>query len=181
VSPVGPQEGGGDRIFAPQWILDQLGADGCGEEVTVAWRSEEFFPEATRLVLRPRDSAFYYADAREELERALTRIGVLRVGSTIKVPLQVLAGYEIEFDVMATEPADIVLMQGDEVALEFEEALDGAAEAQDMQVAEDTEDADAPMLTPELRPQSPITVPGYVLGGENRRTVDGRPWNPWRQ
>jgi hypothetical protein len=183
-SPLPPQEGSGDRIFAPSWILDQLGVNGSGEDVRVRWRSEEFFPEATRLVLRPHDSAFYHADAKEELERALTLLGVLQAGTTITVPLDVLGGYEIQFDVLITEPADLVLMQGDEVVLEFEEALDGAAEAQ------------APIVTPALKPRidDPIDAPmvplpliesdqrlgGQRLGGETRRMVDGRSWNPWR-
>jgi hypothetical protein len=176
-SPIPSQNGVEDRIFAPLWVLDFLGLGGDGEDVTVRWRSEEFFPEATRLVLRPHDSAFYHADAKAELEHALTQLGVLQAGTTITVPLQVLGGYEIHFDVVATEPANLVLMQGDEVALEFEEALDGAAEAQ------------APIITPALAPvaeepmipAAPLTEPaGQMLGGETRRMADGRPWNPWR-
>jgi hypothetical protein len=112
------------------------------------------------------------------LERALTLLGVLQAGSTITVPLTVLGGYEIQFDVMVTEPASVVLMQGDEVALEFEAALDGAAEAQ------------APIVTPVLAPMTdepmiPVAPlepvePGHTLGGQTRRMADGRPWNPWR-
>ena len=177
-SPLGAQQGGGDRIFAPTWILDQLRLNGSGEDVAVRWRSEEFFPEATRLVLRPHDSAFYHADAKEELERALTRLGVLQAGTTITVPLEILGGYEIQFDVLVTEPASVVLMEGDEVVMEFEEALDGAAEAQ------------APIVTPApapiddtepMIPMMPLAEPvGQVLGGTTRRMTDGRPWNPWR-
>lgn len=177
-SPLGAQEGGGDRIFAPTWVLDQLGLSGSGEDVLIQWRSEEFFPEATRLVLRPHDSAFYHADAKEELERALTRLGVLQVGSTITVPLEILGGYEIQFDVVATEPASIVLMQGDEVIMEFEEALDGAAEAQ----APIVTPALAPMTDEPMIPAAPLLEEpaGQVLGGTTRRMADGRPWNPWR-
>jgi hypothetical protein len=179
-SPLRAQEGGGDRIFAPAWILDQLGLSGSGEEVTVRWRSEEFFPEATRLVLRPHDSAFYHADAKEELERALTLLGVLQAGSTITVPLGVLGGYEIQFDVMVTEPASVVLMQGDEVALEFEAALDGA-EAQTHIVTPVLAPVLAPMTDEPMIPAPLIPVdPGHTLGGQTRRMADGRAWNPWR-
>ena len=69
-----------DRMYLPNWMLDQLGVCGEGEEAVVSWRSEEAFPEATRIVLRPHDSAFYHADAKEELERALTQLGILRQG-----------------------------------------------------------------------------------------------------
>jgi len=179
-----------NAIFAPPSVLVGLGLIGNGEEVGITWRNEEAFPEATRIVLRPQDSAFYHADAKEELERALTRIGVLQAGQSIIVPLQVLGGFEICFDVIVTEPASIVLMQGDEVALEFEEALDGAAEAQ----------APAPPAPPAglIRPGSPLPeedfgvleepgiLPafpggGQILGGSiPKPAVNGRPWNPYR-
>ena len=185
-SPIAPQEGGGDRLFAPAWILSQLGVEGGGEEAEISWRSEEFFPEATRIVLRPHDSAFYHADAKEELERALTHLGILQLGSTIRVPLEVLGGYEIEFDVVVTEPANLVLMQGDEVALEFEEALDGAAEAQGGSpppLEEPEPFVEEPMIPEALSGHvvSGHVLGGHVLGGEpSKRMADGRAWNPWR-
>ena len=152
--------------------------------MVVQWMSEDFFPEATRIVLRPRDSAFYHADAKGELERALTQIGVLQSGTTITVPLDILGGYEVEFDVIVTEPVDLVLMQGDEVVIEFEEALDGAAEAQAPrpQVSPIVIPfEECPMVSSIERVATPVPEPvGHILGGTSRRMADGRVWNPWR-
>jgi hypothetical protein len=174
-APVQDSESGGEKLFLPTWMLDALFVSGMGEEVDVTWMSQEAFPEATRIVLRPHDSAFYNVDAKEELERALTRVGVLRQGDTILISLTALGGFEIAFDVMLTEPANIVLAQGDEVAIEFEGALD------------------RPETPP--RPGTPIPFPpemlvppsvssdisGVLLGGApTRRMADGRAWNPYR-
>ena len=149
------------RLHLPSWLVDHLGAEGCGETVDVLWLTQDAFPEATRIVLRPQDSAFYHADAKEELERALTRLGVLRTGDTILVPLDCLGGYEIPFDIVSTEPANIVLAQGDEVIIEFEEALDSISE-------ESVEETLA------------VESVGQILGGQIRRHSNGQRWNPWR-
>jgi hypothetical protein len=168
-SPVRRQTGDSEgRVYAPLSILEQLGLYGTGEEVTVAWRNEEAFPEATRLILKPRDEAFYGTDVKEELEFALTRIGVLQLGDVIRVPLKSLGGYEVVFDVLLTEPASVVLMQGDEVAIEFDQVIP------------------APLAAPiteepfDVGPMVPVAAAGgNVLGG--RLDASGRPWNPWRE
>jgi len=162
-------EVGPNMIFMPRWLIDHLGVDGVGETVAIEWRMQESFPEATRIVLRPHDSAFYHADAKEELERALTRLGVLRQGDTLVIPLECLGGYEIAFDVMITEPANIVLAQGDEVVMEFEEALDAVPVP-----------VPAPVPMGAMIPQAE-EEPGQKLSEESARLMpDGRRWNPWR-
>ena len=171
------------KLFVPPWVLDQLCLDGTGEVLNVEWMSEESFPEATRIVLRPHDSAFYHADAKEELERVLTQMGILKQGVTIPVGISALGGYEILFDVVKTEPAELVLMEGDEVALEFEAALDEAPMAYEPP-------ATAPLMTAPMPPPTeepfdtdsmiptalPVPPVGNVLGG----TVRPKGWNPWR-
>jgi hypothetical protein len=166
-SPI-PIQGDGEKIYAPQSVLEQLYLEGMGEEVEVTWRSEEAFPEATRIVLKPRDEIFFDTNVKEELEVALTRIGILRAGDVIRFPLKSLNGYEVEFDVRVTEPASIVLMQGDEVAIEFEQEMP----------------MPVPVPVPEPFEEGPV-IPvsalfGRTLGGANRVSADGRPWNPYR-
>ncbi|NBO70515.1 MAG: hypothetical protein EBU66_05570 [Bacteroidetes bacterium] len=150
-----PVELEGEKIFIPNWFLDHLGVSGSGEIVDVEWLAQDAFPEATRIILRPEDSAFYHSDAKEELECSLTRLGVLRTGDTIVIPMKCLGGYEIAFHVVVTEPANIVLAHGDEVVIEFEESLDTIA------------------------PPTAV-VEGRRIGGETRMLDDGRRWNPWR-
>lgn len=175
------------RLYCPVWLLDKLDTEGVGEEAEVTWLSEEAFPEATRIVLRPHDSAFYHADAKEELERELTRQGLVSQGDTIFLPVSALGGYCIALDVVLTEPANIVLAEGEEVAVEFEEALDAvrlrstapAPPAAAMPEPEQTMHSMLPEQQPLTAPAPPSS--GNILGGAPvRHTVDGKPWNPWR-
>lgn len=163
-------EGGG--LYLPSWILDNLRVEGSGQMAGVEWLTEQAFPEATRIVLRPHDSAFYHADAKEELEIALTRVGVIQQGDTLLIPLASLGGYEVAFDVITTEPANVVLAQGDEVAIEFEESLDTTM------IERPVTPVPEPVVEPEVEPEPQ----GNLLGGDSvtRIMPDGRRWNPWR-
>lgn len=172
----------GARLILPRWGLDVLSALGMGELVTVTWLTEDAFPPATRIVLRPHDSAFYHSDAKEELEVALTQIGVLQQGQTIMVSLKALGDYPMSFDVVELEPANIVLADGEEVAIEFEAALDAPVE-------EPVQRPDTPIpesvfgsmiAEPVTSPPTRFIGEGRTTGGANRYTADGRPWNPYR-
>lgn len=111
-------------IFLPLWMIDAAQLNGEGEQSTVEVVDEEYFPEATRIVFRVVDSAIYNADVKEELEKALSSIGVIREHSTLQIPVEALGGYKVEVFVSKTEPANVVLCDGEEVAVEFEEPVD---------------------------------------------------------
>lgn len=172
-----------DRIFLPYTMLAHLGAGGSGEEVAVEWLPPDAFPEATLIKIRPHDSAFYHVDAKEELEAHFTRIGIIQEGITIMLPLAALGGFEVAFDIIKTEPANIVLAQGDEVAIDFDEALDAervqerAPEKVQEKVQEAVQSFDDMIPVASIEP---IKAAGHVLGGTVKRMADGRPWNPWR-
>lgn len=113
--------------FLPLWMIDAAQLGGEGEQSTMEILDEEYFPEATRIVFRVVDSAIYNADVKEELERALSSIGVIRKHSTLQIPVEALGGYKVEVFVSETEPANIVLCDGEEVRVEFEEPVDQIA------------------------------------------------------
>jgi len=77
-------------IFLPGWMLQTLRLEGMGEAVRVEVLNDEALPAATKIVLRPHDSAFYGVDSNEELEPVLTRFGVLTAGTTIPVRVDAL-------------------------------------------------------------------------------------------
>jgi len=162
-------------LVIPLWFYAHLSIQEGSETYSVEWMTEEFFPAATKIVLRPHDSAFYHSDAKEELESALTRYGVLQKGMTIPVRLSELGGFDVMFDIVGLEPANIVLMEGEEVEIQFEEALDSGPELPEPpKIVRTTGSFPDDMLAP--------VATGHTLGGVSRPPLaDGRPWNPWRQ
>ena len=175
-------------LFVPPWLCTWLAVGGDGSACTVEWLTEESFPEATRIKLRPHDSVFFDANIKDELDYSLTQYGVLKRGTTIPVAIESLGGLIVYMDVMETEPADCILMQGDEVAIEFDKALDSAepdAEADAEAVPDAEPDAgavpqesfDAVIPTASVAPEPT----GHTLGGISRPPgPDGKRWNPWR-
>jgi len=177
-------------LVIPRWFQTILAIDAAGEAHTVEWITEEFFPQATKILLRPHDSAFYHSDAKGELEVALTRYGVLQKGATIPIPLVELGGYTVLFDIVDVEPANIVLLEGEEVAIEFEEALDAIPPPIRIPSPAPSDECPSPpqivrRSTPFpddiLTLHEPPTITGEILGGVTHAPLpDGRPWNPWR-
>lgn len=112
------------NIYMPLWMLDAAHLKGEGEESVLEVMDEEYFPEASRIILRVIDSAFYNADVKAELEKALSNIGVIQEHTTLQIPIAALDGYTVEVFVSRLEPANVVLCDGEEVAVEFEEPVD---------------------------------------------------------
>lgn len=170
------------QLFLPTWVLDCLCVSGSGEDATVSWVSEETFPPATSITLRPHDSAFYNTDIKAELEVALGRLAILRRGDTILIPLKALGGYAIGFDIVHTEPAAVVLADGDEVAIEFEAALDRppSVKAEAAPEVEESPIDFSTMIPTPVIPAAP-EAQGRRLGGITHPPLpNGRPWNPYR-
>lgn len=113
-----------ENLYLPLWMANASYMNACGEKVHVEVMNTDAFPEATKIILKVVDSAFYRADVKEQLESALTRIGIVRKHTTLEIPLDELDGFPVEVFVVSTEPADLVLCEGDEVAVEFEEPVD---------------------------------------------------------
>ena len=129
ISPMGGfvksfEQKSSKSVYLPIWMLDAMGLQGQGESITCSILTNDAFPEATKIKLRVVDSAFYNGDVKAELEQALSQLGILRKHTTVQIPIQALGGYPIELFVSELEPADCVLCDGEEVAVEFEEPLD---------------------------------------------------------
>jgi len=120
-SPVRTEIENLNSIFIPQWMLDQINCNGNGEELEVEWLPSEVFDESSKIVLQPHDNEFHCADIQDILSYELTKLAVLQKDTTIKVKIQEL---DVQFIVKMIEPASVVLCQGDEVTLEFEESID---------------------------------------------------------
>jgi hypothetical protein len=113
-----------DCLFVPMWMIDAHQIEGCGELYDTAVISASSLPKATRIVVRPIDSAFLGVDVVGVLEKAFSRIGVLQQGTTVLIRLEELGGFQVGVYIHKLEPAEEVYLDGDEIPLEFEEAVD---------------------------------------------------------
>jgi len=169
-------------LVIPLWFHSHLSIEEGSKTYNVDWMTEEAFPAATKIVLRPQDSAFYHSDAKEELESALTRYGVLQKGTTIPVALEKLGGFQVMFDIIGLEPANVVLMEGEEVSIEFEGALDEAPfDVEPIPEPPQIVRTSMPFSDEMLPVEIEEGLAGIQLGGTVREPLpDGRRWNPWR-
>lgn len=160
-------------IYMPLWMIDAGSFRGEGEESTLEVVDEEYFPEATRIVFRVVDSAFYNADIKEELEKALSAVGILREHMTLQIPIQSLDGYAVEVFISKTEPANLVLCQGEEVAVEFEEPVDQISPPPRLPTPTPE---DVPMIVPlpQMQGFQAFQGQGQTLGGSNVQIPEWR-------
>jgi len=151
------------KVYMPQWLLDRHNFQGEGESYDVEILTEEAFPEATKIVLRVVDSAFYNSDIKKELELALTRLGVIEKGQLIHVPIDSLDNFAVDIYVSELEPATIVLCQGEEVVVEFEEPVDAIVERAPTPVPEEVEII-LPVNTGNVLGSDPSSIPEWRRG-----------------
>ena len=125
--PVGDPVAGSESetaLYLPMWMIDTNKYTGSGEETIVDVIDGSSLPKATRIVLRPVDSALHEVDVVSLFEKYFSRMGVLQEGKLYLIPLEELGGFQTSVFVEKLEPANEVYLDGDEVPLEFERAVD---------------------------------------------------------
>lgn len=125
--PVGDPVVGGEEqnaLYLPPWMIDSNRYDGAGETTVVEVLEGSAFPKATRIVLRPVDSALHEVDVIQVFEKCFSQLGVLQEKKLYLIPLAELGGYQTSVFVEKLEPEPEVYLDGDEVPLEFERAVD---------------------------------------------------------
>lgn len=125
--PIGDPVRGSDddtALYLPTWMIDSNKYTAAGEEAVVEVLEASSLPKATRIVLRPVDSALHEVDVVNVFEKCFSRLGVLQQGKMYLVPLEDLGGYQVSVFVERLEPEPEVYLDGDEVPLEFERAVD---------------------------------------------------------
>lgn len=168
-----------DDIYVPLWMIDSGSLPEDGEVVQVDIMENEAFPEASRLVFRVLDSAFYSSEVKDELEKALSSLGVIRKHTILRIPLTSLDGFKVDVFVSETEPANIVLCHGEEIPVEFEEPLDQAAQpepepAQPEPQPESEPEVNSSSMLPQEAESSKFIGQGYTLGTSSQ--YEGPAW-----
>ena len=161
------------NLFVPNWMLEQIGCEGCGSALEVEWMPREAFDESTKIVLQTIDSETITDNIQELLSNELTKLAILQKNTRILIKIPELDGFEIEYIVKNLEPASVVLCQGDEVELEFYEERVATPIPE---LPELLFDDIVPSAPPISSPIHEVVAPVPVLGGVKR---EGR-YNPWR-
>ena len=151
-----------DCLFVPMWMIDSHQIEGCGETYNTEIIEIASMPKATRIVVRPIDSAFLGVDVVGVLEKAFSRIGVLQKGSTLLIKLEELGGFQVGVYIHHLEPATEVYLDGDDIPLEFEEAVDHV-EAEAVAVVAAPEEPFPDSMIP-LEPVASVWGTGNRLG-----------------
>lgn len=166
------------NIFAPVWMLDSAGLQGEGENIQIETLTVDAFPEATKLVFRVVDSAFYSSEIKGELEQALSSLGVIRQHTTLSIPLQSLGGFNVDVFISKTEPANIVICHGEEIPVEFEEPIDQIPHVPPPPSPPPQAEPEAPSPSATVptfeTPQTSFSGQGYVLGTSNANIPEWR-------
>lgn len=116
------------QVFLPGWIMNNLGLEEHDFQQYIHVQPFlETLPSATKIVLKPLDTAIYHTDIRECFEKALDRYHVLEKGTMLKVCVEALGNYEVMAYVDEIEPADRVHLGG-EVVVDFLQPEGGVPE-----------------------------------------------------
>ena len=113
-----------NAIYLPMWMVDTNRYDASGEETLGHILTPENVPRATKIVLKPVDSTIHQVDVVRCLERPLSSIGILQEGKMYLIPLEEIGEFQVPVFVEKLEPAEVVFLDGDEIPLEFVEAVD---------------------------------------------------------
>ena len=127
--PAAVGTGLSNSLFLPTWILDTNLIQGCGEETFIDTVTPDELPKATKIVIRPIDSLLLNVDVVEQLQPPLSALGCLQQNKQYNIPLEAMGGYTVPVFVSKLEPFHEVFLDGDEIPLEFEEAVDSVPRA----------------------------------------------------
>lgn len=107
------------QLYVPGWLLESIGLDGVGEELTIRFERSEALPRARHLKFKLIGDVPEGFDIRELLETPLSELGIIRQGQIIPVP--VLEGVLLMLEECGGAENDgYVFLDGAEVGLEIE-------------------------------------------------------------
>lgn len=152
-----------NSLFLPTWMIHSNQFRGIGEETRVEVFDQTELPKATRIVVRPVDSLlFQSSDVLSIFERNLSKLGVLQQGKLYPLPLEEFEGTIVSFFTEVLEPEGEVFLDGDEIPLEFEEAVDSPPPPAPVERAP----TPPPEPIPHLMQHGAAMIPGPIPQGD---------------
>jgi hypothetical protein len=149
-----------NAVFLPMWMIQSNQYSGVGEETRISVFDQSELPKATRIVVRPVDSLlFQTSDVLSIFERNLSKLGVLQQGKLYPLPLEEFDGEIVTFFTEVLEPEGEVFLDGDDIPLEFEEAVDSPPPATFVRIP-----TPPPEPIPRFLEQGAAMIPDFLPG-----------------
>ncbi len=158
------------QLYIPGWLLESVGLEGIGEELSVRFERSELLPRAQNLKFHRIGDVPEGFDIRELLEHPLSELGVIRQGQMIPVP--VLEGTLLQLESCGGAQGDgYVFLDGAEVGLEIEGDAPAAPPSPPVAERVPTPIPEAPwdLLPPSLTAPPPPPPPSSFPRGRGQR------------
>jgi hypothetical protein len=110
-----------NTIFAPQWILDQIGCTGCCDSVISLQKADmDEIPAATKIIIKPLDPIAFELDTLACFEKAFMNLHSIKEGITIPIPVPELGkDYQMFAHIEKVEPMSTSRIVQGELDVEF--------------------------------------------------------------
>jgi hypothetical protein len=110
-----------NTIFAPQWILEQIGCTGvCDTVIQLTKADMSDVPPVTKIIIKPLDPLAFEVDTRECFEKMLMNLHSIKEGITIQFATAELGkDYKMYAYIDKVEPAAISRIVEGEVEVDF--------------------------------------------------------------
>lgn len=151
-----------NTIYAPQWILEQVGCSGiCDSVIQIAKADMSEVPVATKIVIKPLDPIAFELDTLSCFEKAFMNLHSIKEGITMAVPVPELGKeYKLYAYIEKVEPATVSRIVEGEVDVDFiNEFKDTSLSSGPPTGPPPTPACASPILTPMLPPMNSIINP----------------------
>jgi hypothetical protein len=163
-----------NTIFAPQWILDQIGCDGnCDSVITLNKADVSDIPPATKIIIKPLDPIAFEIDTLELFEKALMNLHSIKENITIPIPVPQLGkDYSLFAHIEKVEPIGISRIINGEVDVEFINEFTHTGF--DALVNTTTSSELNPVITPNITPALAPTPASNLVPEIDEKTAEER-------
>lgn len=110
-----------NTIFAPQWILDQIGCTGnCDSVIKIQKADMTQVPIANKIIIKPLDPIAFELDTLKCFETAFMNLHSIKEGITIQIPVPELGkDYAMFAHIEKVDPSPLSRIVQGEVDVEF--------------------------------------------------------------
>lgn len=163
-----------NTIYAPNWILEQIGCTGiCDSVINITKADMDDIPVATKIVIKPLDPIAFELDTLACFEKAFMNLHSIKEGITMAVPVPELGkDYKLYAYIEKVEPATVSRIIEGEVDVDFiNEFTDNSTVSGPPTNPPPTPAGASPLLGPMLPPMNSIVTPSSIATASTNPVV----------